>query len=324
MKSSNKKILVTGATGFVGANIARHFVSRGADVAIFTRHGSDKWRINDILKKISDYPVDLLDERSVQKTVAHIKPAIILHAATYGGYQHQKDTRKIFDVNFTGTVNLLKACKETGFELFVHTGSSSEYGLKTKPIKEDSSLKPVTDYGVSKAAASLYCQSCALRDRLPIAILRLFSPYGYFDDASRLIPYLIGECLADRGPRLSSPFAVRDFIFIDDVLNAYVKVIENKNISAGHIFNIGYGKQNPVGYVAGEVARLTGSPEASVRAGKINPRLEPAMWQADIDKARKMLGWRPKTGISKGLQKTIEWFKTNKKLYKNRMTQDVC
>jgi len=324
MKFTDKKILVTGATGFVGANIARYFSGRGADVAILTRRDSDKWRINDILKEVSVYPADLLDERAVRKAVAHIKPAIILHTAAHGGYQRQKDAKRIFDVNFTGTVNLLTACKETGFELFVHTGSSSEYGLKTRPIKEDDTLEPVTDYGVSKAASTLYCRSHAAKERLPIAILRLFSPYGYFDDISRLIPYLIKECLASRDIHLSSPSAVRDFIFIEDVLDAYAKVIENKKIAAGHIFNIGSGKQNSVECIAVKVARLTNDPKVFRCTGKLNPRMEPAMWQADISKARKMLGWKPETGISEGLQKTIEWFKTNMKLYKNRMMKDVC
>lgn len=308
MRWQRKKILITGATGFIGANLVRYFLKRQASVSILIRKTSDKWRIQDIIKKVSAYSVDLLDSQKLSRAILHIRPEIIFHTAAYGGYIFQQHTKKILETNFIGTVNLVNACRNINFELFINTGSSSEYGIKSKAMAETDLLEPLTDYGLSKAAATLYCQALAKREKRPIVTLRLFSPYGYYEEPSRLILSVIKACLKGESPKLSSPNSVRDFIFIEDVVNAYVKAVENKDKAAGEIINIGYGKQVSINETVKSIIRLTGNTVQPEWESISNPRNEPVNWQADISKAGKKLDWQPKYDLERGLKKTIRWF----------------
>lgn len=314
MRLRNEKVLITGATGFVGANIAARFLAEGCRVFIFTRVNSDRWRIRDILERISVYSVDLNDETAVLSDIERIEPEIIIHSAVYGGYPFQKDARKMIDTNLIGTMNLLNACGKIGFKLFLNMGSSSEYGIKSNPMNERDLLEPVTDYGVSKASTTLYCQSYAKATKHPVATLRLFSAYGYYEEGSRLIPSAIMWSLKNSALKLSSPHNTRDFIFIDDVLEACIKIIENCDRASGEIFNIGSGRQHTVDDMAKKIIALTGA-ESVIEYGRANPRLEPKVWQADISKAISILKWKPQHDLDSGLGKTITWFKKNMKLY---------
>ena len=315
MKIKGKNILITGATGFVGANLVKHFLKKGANISIFKRQQSSLWRIKDIIDQISVYNADLLDCAKVNKAVKRIRPDVILHAATYGGHATQANLTRIFKTNFDGTVNLLNSCLKNGFELFVNTGSSSEYGVKDYPMRESDLLKPVTLYGVSKAAASIYCQYAAKRHNLPIVTLRLFSPYGYFDDRSRVISYIILSCLKNKTINISSPNPVRDFIFIDDVVDAYEKTMVRCSNMSGSIFNIGSGKQCSIEKLAGKITRAIDDNTVIKYQKKLSTRIEPKNWVADISKSSVELKWQPKFSIDEGLRKTIVWFRENKELY---------
>ena len=175
-------------------------------------------------------------------------------------------------------------------------------------------LEPVTEYGASKAAATLYCQTIACTEKLPVVTLRLFSPYGRYEQKSRLVPSLILSALQKINPRIASRQFVRDFIFIDDVLDAYEAVIDSKNTS-GKIFNIGSGQQHSVGEVADMIVGLLGN-EVTYEVGMPQAwKNEPTFWQADIQRAKSELEWEPEYSLGKGLAATIGWFKLNKGLY---------
>lgn len=315
MNTKGKKILITGATGFIGANLVRHFLKRGAIISIFKRQQSNLWRINDILNQILIYDVDLLDYTVVNKAVKRIKPDVILHTAAYGGYITQDDLSLTLKINFNATINLLDSCSKRGFELFINTGSSSEYGIKEVPLRESDSLAPMMPYGISKAAASIFCQYIAKKDNLPIVTLRLFSPYGYFDDGSRAVSYIILSCLKNKRVNICSPKAVRDFIFIDDVINAYEKALERSSSISGGIFNIGSGKQYSIEKLARKIVAAVGNKISVKYSMKPFIRIEPKSWVADISKSHTGLKWEPKVNIDEGLRKTIIWFRENKRFY---------
>lgn len=308
------EVLVTGATGFVGSCLARRLVDLNYDVHIFTRINSNKWRIKDLLGQVTEHEVDLRDAGNVKKVVHKIAPAIVCHLATYGGFSFQKTPSIIIESNLIGTINLLRACEKTGFNCFINTGSSSEYGIKPVPMSECDILEPVGDYGVSKAAATLFCRSEAIEKNLPIVTLRLFSPYGPWDDPKRLIPYVIKSLLRGEPPALSVPESCRDFVYIDDVLDSYLKVIKTP-LTGGGIFNIGSGNQHSIGEVVALITEMLGS-GLEPRWGMVNShRAEPSSWVADIEKTRIKLGWLPKTSLWEGLKKTTAWIRENLELY---------
>ena len=301
------KVLVTGATGFVGACLARRMVEQGYEVHVFSREKSNRWRIADLADRLVDHFVDLTDADCVQTAIERIHPDGIFHLATYGGFADQQDTTAIVGANFLGTVNLLRACERVGFQFFINTGSSSEYGIKQEPMRETTIAEPIGDYGVSKLAATAFCQSEAVQKNLPIFTIRLFSPYGYWDDPKRLIPYVIQSFLKQEAPRLSTPHSVRDYIFIEDILRLYQHIAQAPLLPTG-IYNAGSGRQTSLGEVVDLIREIVGSKVAPAWGSVGVKRTEPAVWLADTDKTRQ-IGWQAAIDLREGLRRTIEWEK---------------
>lgn len=309
------RFLITGATGFIGACLIRELVSQKKHVSVIVRDKRLNWRLDDIASKLDIYECDLLS-KSLDTVVARIIPTYIFHLASYGSLPSENIITQMIDVNIRGTINLINATKKHRFKLFINTGSSSEYGIKNRKMKESDIIAPVNDYGVTKAAATLFCQKEAIRNNLPIITFRLFSPYGYFEDKSRLIPSVIVSALENQSIELSSPNNVRDFIFIEDVVDAYIKATESKS-NPGEIFNIGTGKQHQISNVVNLVLQITNSNSKIVwgKAKKQTRQVEPKKWEADISKTEKILKWRPKNELHAGIEKTIKWFRKHLNLY---------
>ena len=307
------RALITGATGFVGSNLLRALVSNNFETHVTIRKDSDIWRISEVIDQVEVHYCDLTDQERVKQTVLEIRPQLIFHLAAYGATPSDKEKVKMLNANFMGTVNLINACVESGFECFINTGSSSEYGIKLEPVKETDVLEPVDDYGVSKAAATLYCQSIAKNHDLNILTLRLFSPYGYFEDPDRLVPYLIRTCLNDEPVVLHNPKSVRDFVFVEDVVKAYFDAVDSADkVASGEIFNVGSGKQHSVKEIFGIVKGNTGYEKNAIvdnSKSEMRPGDKATIWEADATKTKKALGWETRTPLSEGIKKTVAWFK---------------
>lgn len=305
-----KKYLVTGATGFVGSWVTRELIKRGEDVSILVRDKKLNWRLHDIADQISIFQSDLQDP-GLGEIIDTIKPTVIFHIAAAGATSTQQSSFYSFlDINVKGLANILSAAKRNNIDLFVNTGSSSEYGIKDLPMNESDLLAPINDYGVSKAAATLYAQSIAVTKNMPIITLRLFSPFGYFDDEKRLISYVIRQALKGEPISLSTRDNVRDFVYVEDVVGAYM-VTEQAKIKPGEIINIGSGKQHSVYDIVRLILDITKS-RSEVLWGtmpKQARQIEPNVWQADINKAKKLLQWEPQFSLYEGLEKTISYYK---------------
>lgn len=310
-----KKILVTGGTGFVGANLVRKLVSLGHKPTVLIRKGSNLWRLHDVLSKVKLVQTDMSDYKRLKSDLKKIQPNVIYHLATYGANQSiQNSGTDLVKTNILASYNFLEICCENGFEYFVNTGSSSEYGLKNSPMTEQDVLQPVNLYGASKGAVTLIARTLAQKYNLPIVTLRLFSPYGYFEEKNRFMSTLMTHAVKHRSINLSNPNYVRDFIFIDDLTDAYVHFLSSKEYF-GEIFNIGSGKQYKIGDVVNLIQDISGKKLKINWSKHASNQLEPKIWVANITKANSRLRWSPKVPVKAGLKKTYEWFEKNIKLY---------
>jgi nucleoside-diphosphate-sugar epimerase len=239
---------------------------------------------------------------------AREKPTVIFHLAAYGAMPQESNFGDMVDVNVKGPAKMLSAVRGSTVRLFVNTGSSSEYGPKEKKMKESDVICPVNDYGVTKAAATLLCQKEAKNSSFSIVTFRLFSPYGYFEQPTRFIPSVIQAAISGMTLSASSPLFVRDFIFIEDVVRAYLRAAQKRGFTAkGDIINIGSGHQHTLRNVVSCIEKIT-KKSVNIRWKSIegqNRQIEPQRWEADITKAKMLLGWKPAVSLESGLKKTI-------------------
>ncbi len=309
-----RRALVTGAAGFVGANLVRQLLHDGADVHALVRPSTNLWRINEIIPRLTLHLADITDAGQLRQTVNDIQPEVIFHLAVHRAASSWEERLATLQANVMGTFNLLEATATVDYHRFVHVGGSLEYGARKRPLTESLRLEPTTFYGVTKAASTLLCRQFAHANRLPIVTLRLFSVYGYWEAATRLIPTAISAALGGREISLTAPGYRRDLVFVEDVVEACLSALGAPRVS-GQVINVGSGRQWTNEEVVDMVQAASGQP-IKTRVGGYPPRpTDPTHWVADIGKARRLLGWEPRHTLRSGLEKTIAWFRLHRELY---------
>jgi len=316
------RVLITGAAGFLGSNLARRCVQEGFETHILARETSSKWRINDILPHLVEHKADLSEYNHLVRIFQEVKPEIIMHFAAYGAYPTvQKDADKMINTNFIGVVNLARAADTVDYYCFINTGSSSEYGVKSSPMSEADILEPTSLYGVTKAASTLFLQSVAKTTGKPIVTVRPFSAYGYYEEPIRLVPSAIWHCLKGCDMELTSGARAMDFIFVEDIVEAYVRLIDIPGIS-GQIVNLGTGRLYTVRQVVEKIKDITHS-GIDLLWGKLPMRDHiPDVWAADTTKMRELLKWVPDHDVDQGLRKTVDWMEQNIGFYERLKNRD--
>lgn len=305
-RSESKTFLITGAAGFVGSCIARRLAETNEETHVIVRESSNRWRLNDVLDRVHLHHADLTSADSLRRVVADVQPDVIYHLAAHGGYPHQTNGEAIIHANFLGTWNLLQACADVDYKLLVNTGSSSEYGFKSAPMRETDLLEPNSYYAVTKAAQTHLCQYVARSQQRPIVTLRPFSAYGPYEEPTRLIPTVIRNCFEGRDLTLVPPETGRDFVFIDDVVEAYLRVDRLSQLG-GEVFNVASGVQRTVREAVECLLRLTGAKVKCNWGGMPSRMWDSQCWVADVTRARAALGWSATTSLEDGLAKTVEW-----------------
>jgi nucleoside-diphosphate-sugar epimerase len=303
--------IITGATGFVGANLARRLLREGYEVHLLLRPDYSAWRIEDLRKDVQIHEVDLADSEGLNRAVSAIRPEKIFHLAAHGAYSSQTDLRRMVQTNIVGTMNLVLAGLQVGFESLVNTGTSSEYGFKSHPPSENELLEPNSDYAVTKASATLFCRHMARKHKINLSTLRLYSVYGPYEEPTRLIPALILFGQKGKLPPLVNPESAHDFVYIDDVCDAYLLAAAKSGDDYGEIYNVGTGKQTTlreVVEVAREVMNIPAQPKWNSMPGR---QWDTENWSADPGKIQAAIGWLPQHTFAQGFSQTVNWFEDN-------------
>ncbi len=310
------RILVTGASGFVGSNLTRRLLKDGHSVSVLLRGDHAKWRLDGILGDVQPFFSDLRDAEGVSRAVKAVRPEWIFHLAAYGAYSSQRDLSTTLQTNVMGTANLLSACMKRGFDVFVNTGSSSEYGFKGHPPSETEFLEPNSHYAVAKASATLLCSYTARSHRVRIPTLRLYSVYGPFEEPTRLIPTLILDGFRNALPPLVNPTVARDFVYVDDVVDAYLLAASITDQRPDAIYNVGTGVQSTIREivkVAVNTLKITAEPRWSSMADR---SWDTDTWVCDSSSIRRQLSWAPRSTVKRGFEKTVEWFQDNPTVFR--------
>lgn len=302
-----KRVLLTGGSGFIGAVLARRLLKDGHAVHLLLRPGQDGWRVDSIRRDVTVHDADLADAASVDRAVDAVKPEWIFHLAAFGAYSWQRDVLRILDVNMTGTVRLLEACRRHGFAAFVNTGSSSEYGIRDHAPVESEAVMPDSPYAVAKVAATLFCQYAARTFSLPITTLRLYSAYGEWEEPNRLVPTLIARGLERTLPPLVDPSVARDFVHVDDVCEAYVLAASRPTPEPGAVYNVATGVMTTIRDAVDTARRVLSIPAEPKWGTMPNRSWDTSVWVGDSRKIRTALGWAPRIAFADGLARTAAW-----------------
>ena len=269
MDLSNERFFLTGGTGFIGACLARQLVEAGAEVHLLVRESADRARLKDIDGKLTFHVGDLTGAQ-LESIVKAVQPTVIYHLAVHGDYPFQTDADETIRTNVFGTWNLLKACASIDYKVFVNAGSSSEYGSKPHAMRETDVLEPNSYYAVAKSAQTLVCRHTARIEQRPINTFRLFSVYGPYEEPTRLVPTVVRHCLEGRALEMVSPGTARDFVYVDDVVDAFLR-IEKLGSLCGEVLNIGTGLQSTVKDIVDAAVAATGN-APPVRWGVMDAR----------------------------------------------------
>ena len=303
MKSSNKKILIVGGTGFLGHHLVNRFLKKKYLVTSLSLNSPRKTHF---FKKAKYLKCDLNNFNKLNLVLKNQNFDYVINA---GGYVDHSNQNKVFLTHFNGTKNLCKILLKKNIKRFVQIGSSVEYGFSQSPHQEDDPYKGKmhTTYIKGKLKSSKYIIDLWKKYNFPSLVFRIYLAYGPNQDTNRLIPAIIKNCLKDNNFPCSNGEQIRNFIYIDDVIDAIIFSL-NSNKVLGQIYNLGSEKSVKVYTVIDTINKIIkkGKPEY----GKIKLRSDESLkFYPSIKKIKKIIKNYPKINLKKGLIKTIKFYK---------------
>ena len=319
----SKRVLVTGAGGFIGSHLTERLVDSGAQVTAFLRYNSraDEAMIGllppEKKKKIRIIYGELRQSETVKRAMKNIDIVFNLAALISIPYSYLHP-QEVIETNTLGTLNVLTAAREKEVEKVVQTSTSEVYGTAQYiPIDEKHPKQPQSPYSASKIAADAIALSFYYSFNLPVAIIRPFNTYGPRQSDRAVIPAIISQALVKKKVLIGSTTPTRDLNFVSDTVEGFIKIAESEN-SIGEEINVGSGFEISIGDLAAKIVCLVGK---EVKLIKDEKRVRPEKSEverllADNSKAKKLLGWSPRVGLDAGLKMTIKWIKDHPDFYK--------
>lgn len=305
-----KRVLITGANGFLGSHILERLLEFNADLYIILRESSDLWRIEDYLGSVNVYYADIRDLDDVSNCIRKIKPEIIFHMAAYGVDFSKNNIYEAINTNILGTVNLLYAVGKIGCEKFINTGTSMQYGNKVGLIDENSNYTPNNIYGSTKAASTILAHQIANEMDVDITTIIPFGIFGEKEGSHKLFTQVILSILHHKEVRLTPCFQQRDYCYVENIVNGFI-MAANTDKTRDMILNIGSGITFPLRYYIELIVKEMNM-EAKINYGALEYRKND-LWnpRVSVDKIKKVLGWHPEISLEEGIKKTVEWYKNN-------------
>jgi UDP-glucose 4-epimerase len=308
---AGERVLVTGASGFIGSHLTRRLIAEGAQVHALTSTVSSVYptRLLDVRDDITLHEASLADRGALQLVAADIRPSIVFHlgAYTHVGKSWQR-VDECIQVNIQGTVNLLMALEPFGFTRFINTGTSEIYGDVDVPFREDGPVHPISPYSVSKHSAEEFCRIFAAARSWPVVRVRPFNAYGPMQSPDRVVPEIVTRALQRQPLRMTAGQQTREFNFVEDLAAGLVRVAVAPGID-GELFNLGCGREISIRDLASLVLHLMDDPIEPEFAALPERPIEIPRMHADTTKAEHRLGWRAETSLQDGLARTIEWYR---------------
>lgn len=303
------RVLVTGASGFIGSHLTRQLIDEGAEVHALTSTVSSVYpqRLLPLRGRITLHEGNLADRSAMDALAEAARPQYVFHlgAYTHVGKSWQR-VDECVQANVQGTLNLLQALAPHGYERFVYTGTSEIYGDVDVPFTESGPVNPVSPYSVSKYAGERYCRMFVQGRGWPIVMVRPFNAYGPAQSPDRVIPEIIVRALRGQRLAMTQGNQTREFNYVTDIAAGFVAAALRGE--PGQVYNIGCGEEVSMRDLATTLLRLMGDP-IRPEFGAL-PDRPTEIWRmyADAARAREQLGWQPAVSLEDGLRRTIAWY----------------
>ncbi len=324
MSLAGKRILVTGADGFIGSHLTEELVGKGARVRAFCMYnslGSRGWLdgIEQRVKGEIDFVMgDIRDARFVQQACEDVD--VVFHLAALIAIPYSYVAPQSFiETNVTGTLNVLEGVRRAGVARMINTSTSEVYGTPDSlPITEQHPLKGQSPYSASKIAADKVCEAFYSSYGTPVTTLRPFNTYGPRQSARAVIPTILSQILSGtRRLKLGSLTPKRDLTFVRDTIAGFVAAAEAMGVE-GKTIQLGTGRTESIGQVVEIAAKVCGT-EVTVEqdAQRVRPENSEVMvLQSDPTLARSVLGWSASTSLEQGMAATAEWIRSHLDKYR--------
>jgi NAD dependent epimerase/dehydratase len=320
---SGRKVLVTGAGGFIGSHLAELLAREGASVRAFVRYTSrgDHGWLEDVAPEAAEaievFRGDLANPEAVQGAMSGCDAVFHLGALIPIPYSY-RHPREFVTANVEGTLNVLEAARREEPARIVHTSTSEVYGTaQCVPIDEEHPLRPQSPYAASKVGADQLALSYQRSFGTPVVVARPFNTYGPRQSARAVIPTIATQALAREVVELGATSPTRDFLYVEDTAAGIVACSEADGVE-GEVVNLGTGSEISIGDLAERILELTGR-DVSVSLDEKRlrpPDSEVERLVADVTKGRRLLEWEPCVDLDEGLRRTVEWLSGSLEAYK--------